>query len=106
MARVSTNPIAMGAPHGDEPIVLDFCTCVAAEGKVRVKWIAGQQCPDGWLLDNEGRPTNDPGDLYGDPPGTILPMDRERRHCVLFGLTQDIKETFGNGKFSLRTNYR
>lgn len=73
-ARLSTNPIAMGVPNGEQPIVLDFCTCVAAEGKVRVKWIAGQECPDGWLLDSEGRPTNDPGDLYGDPPGTILPM--------------------------------
>jgi uncharacterized oxidoreductase len=73
-ARLSTNPIAVGIPNGREPIVLDFCTCVAAEGKVRVKWIAGQQCPDGWLLDSEGRPTNDPADLYGDPPGTILPM--------------------------------
>ncbi len=74
VARLSTNPIAVGIPHADQPIVLDFCTCVAAEGKVRVKKIAGQKCPDGWLLDSEGRPTNDPGDLYGDPPGTILPM--------------------------------
>jgi len=73
-ARLSTNPIAVGIPHGQQPIVLDFCTCVAAEGKVRVKWIAGEPCPDGWLLDSEGRPTNDPGDLYADPPGTILPM--------------------------------
>ncbi|MHC4175989.1 MAG: Ldh family oxidoreductase [Planctomycetota bacterium] len=73
-ARLSTNPIAVGIPNGDDPIVLDFCTCVAAEGKVRVKKIAGQPCPDGWLLDSEGRPTNDPNDLYDDPPGTILPM--------------------------------
>jgi uncharacterized oxidoreductase len=73
-ARLSTNPIAVGIPHGQQPIVLDFCTCVAAEGKVRVKWIATEQCPDGWLLDSEGRPTNDPGDLYAEPPGTILPM--------------------------------
>ena len=39
-----------------------------------VKHIAGQVCPDGWLLDSEGRPTNDPNSLYGNPPGTILPM--------------------------------
>jgi uncharacterized oxidoreductase len=73
-ARLSTNPIAVGIPHGQQPIVLDFCTCMAAEGKVRVKWIAAEQCPDGWLLDSQGRPTNEPGDLYADPPGTILPM--------------------------------
>ncbi|MBN2475212.1 MAG: Ldh family oxidoreductase [Pirellulales bacterium] len=72
--RLSTNPIAVGIPRGDEPIVMDFCTCMAAEGKVRVKRIAGELCPDGWLLDHEGRPTNDPNDLYDDPPGTILPV--------------------------------
>ena len=72
--RLGTNPIAAGIPHGDTPIVLDFCTCAVAEGKVRVKRIAGQPCPDGWLLDSAGRPTNDPHDLYADPPGTILPF--------------------------------
>jgi uncharacterized oxidoreductase len=72
--RLSTNPLAIAVPNEDAPIVLDFCTCVVAEGKVRVKKIAGQSCPDGWLLDSTGRPTNDPNDLYADPPGTILPM--------------------------------
>jgi uncharacterized oxidoreductase len=72
--RLSTNPLAFGVPNGDTPIVIDFCTCVVAEGKVRVKKIAGEKCPDGWLLDSKGRPTNDPNDLYAEPPGTILPM--------------------------------
>lgn len=72
--RLGTNPLAIGVPNGDAPLVLDFGTSATAEGKVRVKRIAGQQCPDGWLLDSDGRPTNDPNDLYADPPGTILPM--------------------------------
>jgi uncharacterized oxidoreductase len=41
---------------------------------VRVQKIAGQPCPEGWLLDSKGRPTTDPNTLYADPPGTILPM--------------------------------
>jgi uncharacterized oxidoreductase len=49
-------------------------TSATAEGKVRVKKIAGQKVPDGWILDSEGKPTNDPNTLYGDPPGTILPL--------------------------------
>lgn len=73
-SRLSTNPLAFGVPEGRGPLVLDFCTCVAAEGKVRVKKIAGESCPDGWLLDSEGRSTNDPEKLYADPPGTIRPM--------------------------------
>jgi uncharacterized oxidoreductase len=72
--RLSTNPLAIGSPNGKEPLVLDFSTSATAEGKVRVKKIAGQPVPDGWLLDSEGRPTNDPNTLYGNPPGTILPM--------------------------------
>lgn len=72
--RLSTNPLAIGVPCGDAPLMLDFSTSATAEGKVRVKKIAGQQCPEGWLLDNEGKPTTDPNTLYGNPPGSILPM--------------------------------
>ncbi|HEV7226731.1 MAG TPA: Ldh family oxidoreductase [Pirellulales bacterium] len=72
--RLGTNPLAFGAPNGAAPLVLDFGTSATAEGKVRVKKIAGLPCPDGWLLDSEGRPTNDPNTLYANPPGTILPM--------------------------------
>lgn len=73
--RLGTNPLCMGCPGGEDgPFVLDFGTTVTAEGKVRVAKIAGQPCPDGWLLDCEGNPTTDANTLYGDPPGTILPM--------------------------------
>ena len=72
--RLGTNPLAIGAPADPGPLVLDFGTSATAEGKVRVKKIAGQLCPDGWLLDADGKPTNDPNTLYADPPGTILPM--------------------------------
>jgi uncharacterized oxidoreductase len=47
---------------------------------VRVKRIAGQLCPDGWLLDCEGRPTNDPNLLYGTPPGSIRPMGGDQAY--------------------------
>src|SRR5262245_25696700 len=72
--RLSTNPLAIGVPCGDAPLVLDFSTSATAEGKVRVKKIAGQPVPEGWLIDCEGRPTTDPNTLYADPPGAILPM--------------------------------
>jgi uncharacterized oxidoreductase len=72
--RLSTNPLAIGVPLGNTPLVLDFSTSATAEGKVRVKKIAGQQCPEGWLIDNTGKATCDPNTLYGNPPGSILPM--------------------------------
>jgi uncharacterized oxidoreductase len=78
--RLGTNPLAIGTPGPRGPLVLDFGTSATAEGKVRVKRIAGQLCPDGWLLDNEGKPTNDPNSLYGDPPGTIRPMGGDQAY--------------------------
>ncbi len=78
--RLGTNPLAIGVPHAEGPLVLDFGTSATAEGKVRVKKIAGQKCPDGWLLDSSGRPTNDPNDLYATPPGSILPMGGDQAY--------------------------
>ena len=73
--RLGTNPICIGIPGGKQgPFLLDFGTSATAEGKVRVKRIAGESVPSGWILDPEGNPTTDPNQLYGDPPGTILPM--------------------------------
>ncbi len=79
--RLGTNPLCIGFPGGKEgPFILDFGTSATAEGKVRVKRIAGQEVPSGWLLDPDGQPTTDPNQLYGDPPGTILPMGGDQAY--------------------------
>jgi uncharacterized oxidoreductase len=101
--RLGTNPLAIGSPHGNEPLVLDFGTSATAEGKVRVKKIAGQLCPDGWLLDSEGKPTNDPNTLYGTPPGTILPMGgREAYKGFGLGLMVEILSGALSGGVTIR----
>src|SRR3569832_2672014 len=79
--RLGTNPLCIGMPGGKEgPFVMDFGTSATAEGKVRVKKIAGQPVPLGWILDPDGKPTTDPNQLYGDPPGTILPMGGDQAY--------------------------
>lgn len=73
--RLGTNPLCAAVPTEQDPIVLDFGTSVAAEGKVRVYYINGKRpVPEGWLLDHQGRPTTDPSVLYEPPSGTIRPM--------------------------------
>jgi uncharacterized oxidoreductase len=72
--RLGTNPLCAAIPTGKDPMVLDFGTSVAAEGKVRVYHINKRPVPDGWLLDAQGKPTTDPSVLYEAPMGSILPM--------------------------------
>ena len=72
--RISTNPICMGAPTSTAPVVLDFSTSAVAEGKVRQAHQKKERVPDGWLVDHLGAPTNDPGVLYAEPRGNILPF--------------------------------
>ena len=72
--RISTNPICFGVPTSGEPVVLDFGTSVAAEGKVRVHHQKNEPTPPGWLVDHEGKPTTNPAVLYTEPRGSILPF--------------------------------
>jgi uncharacterized oxidoreductase len=80
--RLGTNPLCIAVPttSAAAPIVLDFGTSVVAEGKVRVHHISHRSVPDGWLLDSQGRPTNEPSVLYESPPGSILPLGGEQSY--------------------------
>ena len=53
---LSTNPIAVAVPTGEEPaIVLDMATTVAAYGKVKTKAQRGEMMPEGWMMDRAGQ---------------------------------------------------
>jgi uncharacterized oxidoreductase len=81
--RLSANPIAAGVPRsGASPIIMDISTSVVAEGKVRVAKNKGTTVPDGCLIDAQGRPTNNPNDLYGPPPGAILPFGGHKGYSL------------------------
>jgi L-2-hydroxycarboxylate dehydrogenase (NAD+) len=58
---LSTNPIAVAVPAGEEPpVVLDMATTVAAYGKVKAKAQRGEMMPEGWMIDRQGKPLTDP----------------------------------------------
>jgi L-2-hydroxycarboxylate dehydrogenase (NAD+) len=58
---LSTNPIAVAVPAGEEPdVVLDMATTVAAYGKVKAKAQRGEMMPVGWMMDRLGQPLLDP----------------------------------------------
>jgi uncharacterized oxidoreductase len=75
--RLGTNPMSFAAPTGGHPIVMDFSTSSLPEGKVRLLRDTGEALPQDSLVDSQGRPSTDPGDLYddnGEPAGAILPF--------------------------------
>ena len=108
--RLATNPIAYAVPTGGAPIVSDFSTSVAPEGKIRFHRNEGKPVPDGWILDSSGQPTNDANEFYGPPQGGILPLGAGSGHkgfalsllveilgSALAGVGSKDSEVFGNG---------
>lgn len=75
-ARFATNPMCVGIPlgEGNGPLVLDFATSRIALGKVRVALNRGKPVPHGALIDETGRPTRDPGTMFREPHGALLPF--------------------------------
>jgi len=60
--RFGTNPCCIGIPLRDQPpFVLDFATSRVAQGKMRVAHNEGRKVPQGYLIDEHGNPTTDPG---------------------------------------------
>jgi LDH2 family malate/lactate/ureidoglycolate dehydrogenase len=60
-AKLGTDPWSFAAPTADgNPFLLDMATTTVAAGRIRNKANEGLPTPDGWVLDSEGRPSNDP----------------------------------------------
>ena len=67
-SMLGTNPISYAFPQkGEKPIMVDFASSAVAEGKIRAAMLKGDQVPDGWIMDTEGNPTNDPKKFYAEP---------------------------------------
>lgn len=72
--RLATNPIAYAFPTLDGPVVADFATAAAPEGRIRFLRDTNARAGNEQLLDASGSPSNDPNVLYAVPPGTIRPL--------------------------------
>ncbi len=93
--RFGTNPCCIGIPlEGREPFVLDFATSRVAQGKMRVAHNEGREVPEGYLIDEHGRPTTDPGVVVVPQSngllGALLPFGEHKGYgmaiaCELLG---------------------
>ena len=72
-ARFGTNPFCAGVPFtGREPVILDFATSIIAQGKTRVAMNKGERVPPDHLIDDHGRPTQEPRYTVVPPFGALL----------------------------------
>jgi len=65
------NPLAFAFPTSGDPILIDISASITTNGMSARLHKHGRRFPEPWLLDADGRPTDDPGVLEADPPGTI-----------------------------------
>ncbi|MBI37638.1 MAG: lactate dehydrogenase [Alphaproteobacteria bacterium] len=57
---VGTNPIAVAIPTLDEPpVVIDMATTNSSLGKIMVKAMHNESMPEGWVIDDNGKPITD-----------------------------------------------
>ena len=71
---MSPNPIAAAWPTTGEPVIMDVSMSIASNGQSRRAQAEGRRFPADWLVDAEGRPTNEPAALFTQPPGALLPV--------------------------------
>jgi LDH2 family malate/lactate/ureidoglycolate dehydrogenase len=72
-ARLGTNPISIAVPSDlDAPFYLDMATSAVAAGKIQLAAARGEEIPQGWIIDSEGRQTTDPSQFRKG--GALLPL--------------------------------
>jgi L-lactate dehydrogenase len=72
-AAYTPNPLAAAWPTAGDPVILDVCQSITTNLMTRRLHAEGRRFPGIWAVDNQGRPTDDPGALFTDPPGALLP---------------------------------
>jgi LDH2 family malate/lactate/ureidoglycolate dehydrogenase len=84
--RITPNPIAAGFPtgwhsghdsaddDGGGPVLMDISMSTTTNAMTKRLYASGERLPGPWLVDADGRATDDPAALFGERPGAILPL--------------------------------
>lgn len=68
---LGTNPISIGIPSRNNPLILDMSTSVVARGKIVLAKEKGESIPEGWAVNRNGEITTDPAEAL---EGVLLPL--------------------------------
>ena len=64
---LGTNPLTFGMPSDEEfPFVLDCATSLTQRGKIELYAREGKECPEGWVIDENGKTKTDSKEILDD----------------------------------------
>ena len=89
------NPISAGIPTTGLPVVMDISCSATTNGLTNRLHAEGKRLPAPWVLDGHGNATDDPGALFREPKGTILPTGGLDSGHKGYGLTWLVKALTG-----------
>ena len=69
---LGSNPIAYAVPAGEQLVILDIATSTVADGKVFLASALGESIPEGWIVDEQGRPATDPSTFPAKSTLTLI----------------------------------
>ncbi len=78
---ISTNPVGIGIPTDDAPIILDMASSERAFYFISLAKALGQEIPGTWGIDSEGRPVSDPSKV-----AAVLPFGGYKGYALAFML--------------------
>jgi len=73
-SRITPNPLAAGFPTAGAPVLIDVSMSTTTNALTKRRYDEGGRLPGPWLVDADGRPTDDPAVLFGERRGALLPL--------------------------------
>lgn len=68
------NPMAFGWPSDGDPVLIDISASTTTNGLTGRFHREGRKLGGPWVVDADGNATDDPGVLFNEPKGAILPL--------------------------------
>ncbi len=82
---LSSNPIAIGFPGGEEPgMVFDYATTAMANSKMNLYKMRNEELPAGTVIDKEGYPTTNPTAVQEG--GYLLPFGGHKGYALMMAV--------------------
>lgn len=96
---IGNSPISYAVPRdGKRPVFMDVALSEVAKLKVVNYQKEGKPVPDGWVVDKDGMPTNNPvGNEY-----SLCPMSAHKGYCMAF-LVEILTTVLSGGSFNVKS---